>query len=456
MATALTKRNKAAIGLGILALIGFGIYAEESFVRLFRERAIDLEREQAHQAIALARARLEAEMLRNTYLSDSLASFITMDPELSENRWKTVAEKLFEKSTTLRSVGIAPGDVISQIYPIEGNEKALGLDFRTVPEQMRSIQRARESEDVYIAGPVQLVQGGDALIARFPIFRDFPYNQNYWGSVSVVMGFQSIVEASGLAAIEGASVALRRADIESGEPVLIYGDESVFAAPDIELPVNTPSDVWQLAARYHDSDTPGLRGAVAFIRGIALAVTALIITSILLLFRAYRLSRNAALIDELTHIPNRRFVMAHLHRLISGGSRPAHFTLLLIDLNRFKEVNDNLGHEAGDALLVHVSRHLQQAVRTADIVARLGGDEFIVILHRVSEKPQAEAIVEKIRAHMHSSTLFWHGEKIQPSVSIGYALCYGQDTSVKELLARADEMMYRSKRERLEVISSWR
>ncbi|WP_116363924.1 diguanylate cyclase domain-containing protein [Parahaliea mediterranea] len=456
MATALTRRNKAAFSFGMFALVGFGIYAEESFVRLFRERAISLEREQTSQAVALARTRLEAEILRNTYLSDSLASFITMDPDLTENRWESVAARLFEKSDTLRNVGIAPDDVISRIYPIEGNEKALGLDFRTVPEQMRSIQRARESEDVYIAGPVELVQGGSAMIARFPIFRDFPNNRDYWGSVSVVMGFNNIIKASGLAAIKGASVALQRQDLETGQPVTIYGDASVFAEPDIQLPVNTPSDEWQLAARHHSSTAPGLNRAVAMIRGIALAVTALIITSIVLLFRAYRLSRNAALIDELTQIPNRRFVMAQLHSLVSGGAKPAKFTLLLIDLNRFKAVNDSLGHEAGDALLVHVARQLQQAVRSADTVARLGGDEFIVILHRVSERQQAEAIIEKIRRHLQASTLPWHDEVIHPSISIGYAACYGQDTSVKELLARADEMMYSTKRRQAEVISPWR
>ncbi|TXS95643.1 sensor domain-containing diguanylate cyclase [Parahaliea maris] len=460
MATTLSRRNKAGIAAGIVALLGFGIYVEEVFVQLFRERAESLEREQTRQSVALSRARLEAELFRNTYLSDTLASFITMDPDLTASEWEAVAEKLFQKSDTLRNIGIAPGDVIAQIYPYEGNEKALGFDYRTAPEQMRSVRLAREMGSVYIAGPVALVQGGSALIARFPIFRDYPNTRDYWGTVSAVMNFDALLDNAGLNDLQGASIALSRAGdgehIASGEPTVIYGDPAVAQNADIQLPVNTPSGAWQLSARFDSLTTPSLQRAIAIIRTIALLVLTLIIASILLLLRAYHLSRQAALIDELTQVPNRRFIMGQLHRLVSGGSRPARFAVLLIDLNRFKEVNDTLGHEAGDALLVHVANALQRAVRAGDSVARLGGDEFIAVLHRVSEKQQAEAVIEKIRTSVESNTLVWHEDEITPSISIGYSLCHGQDTSVKELLAKADESMYRAKAARLDVISPWR
>lgn len=460
MATTLGRRNRAVITTGIIALLGFGIYAEELFIDLFRERAVSLEREQTRQSVALSRARLEAELFRNTYLSDTLASFITMDPDLTASEWEAVAEKLFQKSDTLRSIGVAPDDVIAQIYPYEGNEEALGFAYRSVPAQLRSVQLARELGSVYIAGPVALVQGGRALIARFPIFRDYPENRDYWGVVSAVMDFDALLEDSGLNNLKGATIALSRAldsaHVAFGEPEVVYGDPAVIRNPDIRLPVNTPSGEWLLSARYDERTAPNLQLAIAIIRTVALAVLALTIGSILLLVRAYRYSRQAALIDELTQVPNRRFIMGQLHRLVSGGSRPARFAVLLIDLNRFKEVNDTLGHEAGDALLVHVANELQRAVRAGDSVARLGGDEFIAILHRVSEKQQAEAVIGKIRAAVEGSTLVWYETEIQPSISIGYSLCHGQDTSVKELLARADESMYRAKAARLEVISPWR
>lgn len=456
MAPRMTNRNKAAAIVGLLGFLGFVIYAEELFVQLFRERAVSLEREQTRQALSLARARLETELYRNTFLSDSLASFITMDPDVTESRWQSVARKLFEKSDTLRNVGIAPNDVISHIYPVKGNEKALGLDFRTRPDQMRTVQKARELQSVYIDGPLELAQGGSALIARFPIFRDSPDNTDYWGTVSVVMRFDALLAHSGLDAVEGVRVALSRQDLESGEYEVFYGDPAVFEAPDIQLPVNMPSGVWLLAAHYTTETPPGLSMAIAIIRTIAAVVTLLVLASILLLYRAYRYSRQAALIDELTRIPNRRFVMGLLHRLVHRRSRPASFTLLLIDLNRFKEVNDTLGHEAGDALLVHVATQLQDAVRSADTVARLGGDEFMVVLHRLADQEQVEKVVGKICEQVEGVPLEWRGERIPPSISVGYAVCYGQDTSVKELMARADERMYRKKRARLEVISPWR
>lgn len=443
MATILRRRVQAIVIVGTLAFLVFGIYAAEQFVGLFNERALNIQREQGRQAVALARANLEAELFRNTYLSDSLASFVTLDPELTASAWESVAEKLFDKSDTLRNVGIAPGDVITHVYPVAGNEKAIGLDFRAHPEQWLTLQRARELESVYIAGPVELVQGGTALIARFPIFSDYPRNLDYWGSISVVMHFDALVEASGLNQIDSATVALSRENLQSGEWEVFYGEPAALEDFDIQLPVNMPSAEWILTARYTSVPPPGLTATAGVIRAVAFTVTALVLASILLLYRAYRYSRSAALMDELTHIPNRRFVMAQLHRLVS---RQARFTVLLIDLNRFKEVNDTLGHEAGDALLVHIAEQLQQATRAADTTARLGGDEFIVILHRVSKKQLATRVVDKIRARVESRPMLWQEQYIQPSISIGYAVCYGQDISVKELLAQADEGMYDAKR----------
>ncbi|CAH8193637.1 hypothetical protein VAE308_1150375 [Vibrio aestuarianus] len=80
--------------------------------------------------------------------------------------------------------GLAPNDIIQFIYPFKGNQKAIGLDYRTIPSQWSSIVKAKEIKDIFIAGPFDLVQGGRGLIARIPIFTDPPLNEKYWGSVA--------------------------------------------------------------------------------------------------------------------------------------------------------------------------------------------------------------------------------------------------------------------------------
>ena len=92
--------------------------------------------------------------------------------------------------------------------------------------------------------------------------------------------------------------------------------------------------------------------------------------------------------------------------------------LLLLDLNRFKEINDTLGHQVGDSLLRQIGQRLRDAVLTTDLVARLGGDEFAVLLHACA-LPTALNVAEQIRARIDSHALVWQGVPFRVGVSIG-------------------------------------
>lgn len=148
-----------------------------------------------------------------------------------------------------------------------------------------------------------------------------------------------------------------------------------------------------------------------------------------------------------TGLPNRRALMEHLeHALARGeGSRDS-FALLFCDLNRFKEVNDAHGHDAGDALLIEISRRLREATRQGDLVARLGGDEFVVVSHNLQQSGQALDIAERMqRAVGRAWTVA--GEVVQPSLSIGIAIADHQLASLtpRELIRQADQAMYAAK-----------
>ncbi len=154
--------------------------------------------------------------------------------------------------------------------------------------------------------------------------------------------------------------------------------------------------------------------------------------------------------DPLTQLPNRRLLLDRLGLALPGSARRnAYGAILFLDLDNFKTLNDTLGHEYGDLLLMEVAKRLLSCVRTEDTVARQGGDEFIVMLEDLSPEvqqavAQAEAIGEKIRAalgveyrlreHRHHCTC-----------SIGISLFKGSDVDVGELLKRADMAMYQAK-----------
>src|SRR6201995_2693736 len=156
--------------------------------------------------------------------------------------------------------------------------------------------------------------------------------------------------------------------------------------------------------------------------------------------------RRQAETDPLTGLANRSVFQAR-YREIIGDSLNHGFAsaLVLIDLDRFKDLNDTLGHPAGDACLCEVARRLERAFHTAGLVARLGGDEFAIIL-RAPTNPARIAHVLRQTVVMLSRPLFWNGLRIEVSASIGAALIgRPHRRRIADLLAEADIALYDAK-----------
>jgi diguanylate cyclase (GGDEF)-like protein/PAS domain S-box-containing protein len=158
-----------------------------------------------------------------------------------------------------------------------------------------------------------------------------------------------------------------------------------------------------------------------------------------------------AFFDPLTGLPNRRLLMDRLRHALAASNRSRHKgTLLFIDLDNFKSLNDTLGHDKGDQLLKQVAQRLETCVpRKSDTVARLGGDEFVVLLEDLSENPQeaaaqAELVGEKIIA-VFNEPFQLDGHELYTTPSIGVTLFDKQVSDVDELLKRADLAMYQAK-----------
>lgn len=151
--------------------------------------------------------------------------------------------------------------------------------------------------------------------------------------------------------------------------------------------------------------------------------------------------------DPLTGLPNRLLFMATLERSLAHAERQnTSVALLFVDLDHFKSINDTLGHDAGDQLLIEVARRLQHAIRAADLVARLGGDEFVVTLDNVREREEAGRIACKLLVDLQAPMAI-AGKAVAPAASIGIAL-YPQDASTPAtLLNAADDAMYEAKRQ---------
>jgi diguanylate cyclase (GGDEF)-like protein len=152
-----------------------------------------------------------------------------------------------------------------------------------------------------------------------------------------------------------------------------------------------------------------------------------------------------ALHDPLTALPNRILLRDRTDQAIRQADRelvPA--ALLLLDLDRFKEVNDTLGHHYGDQLLIQVGQRLQTALRAVDTVARLGGDEFAVLLPKIATAEGAVAVASKLQAALEEPFLL-EGLTVDVEASIGVALYPDHGNDAEELLQHADIAMYAAK-----------
>jgi diguanylate cyclase (GGDEF)-like protein len=156
-------------------------------------------------------------------------------------------------------------------------------------------------------------------------------------------------------------------------------------------------------------------------------------------------NRHQATHDALTGLPNRVLLRDRIEQALAGATRTsAEVAVLLIDLDRFKEINDTLGHTYGDELLRQIGPRLESVLRDGDTVARLGGDEFAVLLPVVEGADEARAVAERLRESLHRRFEV-QGVALDLEASVGIALSPWHGTDVEELLRNADIAMYVAK-----------
>jgi diguanylate cyclase (GGDEF)-like protein len=232
----------AAIALAVM--IAGGIFVDRQSMFLAEERM----RAEVLAEASLIRAKLEGNINGNIQLVRGLVSTISTEPNMDQARFSALVTNLFTEHSQLRSVAAAPNLVVSMVYPLDANRKAIGLDYRQNEAQRDSVLLARDSGKLVLAGPVDLVQGGRAFIGRFPVFTDRPHGRRFWGMVSAVIDVGQLYADSGL--ID------RSLDIELSitgrDPSGALGGR--FFGPDLsgQNPVTAsvvlPSGSWEIAA----------------------------------------------------------------------------------------------------------------------------------------------------------------------------------------------------------------
>jgi diguanylate cyclase (GGDEF)-like protein len=325
----------------------------------------------------------------------------------------------------------------------EERRRALGYDLGQDPMRVRYLERARDA-GIAISSPViPLLIGGRGINVFRAVYRDGAPVGTVAERRRALVGF-----AAGSFRIGDLAGTATEAVDPSVQVQVGAGGETVFGSGGplddaASVPLRIADRAWVLTVK--DPGGPGL-GLPLALAVLGLSLAALLASLIITWGRTERmqeLERQASQ-DSLTGLSNRRRfeedLAAAMARSRRDGSRGA---LLMLDLDRFKQVNDSQGHPAGDRLITEIAGVLRQRTRESDSLARLGGDEFAVILPRCSREEArlaAEAIADEVRNHNSEAAL----EPV--TVSIGVAM-FGDDprTSVATVVSEADAAMYGAK-----------
>ena len=386
------------------------------------------------------------EMSRAVTQTAALTSYVVVRHKtLRRGEVHAILEELVRSVPNIRNISLAVGYRIAYVWPVKGNEKAVGLDYRTLPAQWPDVQKAAETGEPVLVGPLDLVQGGRGLIYRTPV----SVRGRYWGMLSTVFDapglFRGVFGHLETERFEFAVRTVPRNTVSGTAPV--WGRQQLFEAKDaIVQEIFLPGARWELAIQAQRD--PDAARDILLMRGISLALAALLGGLIYLALVRRTLLRQIALHDPLTGLANRRLVEDRLKRALRRQARHESTVgvILFIDLDGFKRVNDTHGHRAGDSVLQGVAARVTRALRDTDTVGRWGGDELLVLMED-TDRSMVDELTERVRRIV-ELPMTYQNTMIQVGASVGRVVFPDDGISLAELLRMVDQRMYEDKQRR--------
>ncbi|MGL4995068.1 MAG: response regulator [Deefgea sp.] len=273
--------------LPILILLS-GVLGTEYIADQEKTRAWETSKERVLGDAAALRSRIETELSATLYLASGIEAYIraAYQPSKSAELNRMLANIYF-RGNNIRNIGIAPNNRISHVYPLKGNEKAIGLYYPDNQKQWPAVERVILSKKPFLAGPVKLAQGGDGLIYRVPVFTG---DDEYWGLFSTVVDVEPFLRAVGLNDGNKKDVLLRGKDAQGAEGAAIWGElKSLDRQSRVEMAIAVPGGYWSLWLRI--PETAGLAERINRIRWVGWGLTVLLTSCVALLLYGYRRGR---------------------------------------------------------------------------------------------------------------------------------------------------------------------
>ena len=406
-------------------------------------------------------ARAQASIVeRRLALAFTSAQMLAHDIEKSNGdsrNFQSYAKDIRATIGGIHSLQLAPDGIIREIYPLAGNETALGLDIIKHPTLKEETLKAIQNKEMLIIGPIQLVQGGEAIISRSPIYLANNSNEErFWGFSSAVIMSDSLFRSTNLQELEnqGYSYQLARGHLDSNNSTIFFSSElplsETYASTDLILPAGN----WSLSIGRDMSAL--LMDRLRFGYSLTLLIASLaafsvyFVTSQPLKLRKLVNEKTQALQDlaykdPLTGLYNRRHLTDTLPKLLLNNQAKQNTSAFIyFDLDDFKRINDTIGHDVGDQVLEIVAQRLVRIVKEEDTVVRLGGDEFGIYLSNVLNPHEAEEVARQVLDAIRSP-LKIDIRDFYLTTSLGIAMIPEHGNDLVTIMQNADMALYESK-----------
>ncbi|MGV3549761.1 bifunctional diguanylate cyclase/phosphodiesterase [Rhizobium sp.] len=207
-------------------------------------------RQQVLRDLVRIRTELESDIHGNVKLVQGYVAALETEPGMSQQRYSELGTRILQHETVIRNVAAAPDFVVSMIYPMKGNEKVIGLDYTKNEAQRAAAMKVRETRQLLLTGPVKLLQGGEAVIARFPVIQTLPDgSENFWGIVSAVFDLEKLYEASGLRGRDldiDVAIAVVRPGLQDASP--FFGTVETLSDNPVSVTMRLGHEDWRLSA----------------------------------------------------------------------------------------------------------------------------------------------------------------------------------------------------------------
>ena len=397
-----------------------------------------------HTAAVYA-ARIEQLLDRLFHKTDVLSAIILEnDGELKKQTFQKLAVTL-DDGAGIRAVQCLPDGIVRYCYPLEGNEAVIGTSVLTDPKRQKDAMLAVETKSIALSGPYLLDQGGLGLVARNPVFlEDEDGEASFWGFTVIILDLPDALEPIVLDELTQSGYAYRLHCVtDAGEEKTIAEAGTLPASGAVNYDIHVPNHAWTLTLA---PESGWIHWGVIWMILLVGAVisTLLAVTLYQRRTRIWALQK-ASWTDELTGLYNRRYLSEMVDE--KCRNREYEFGLLYLDLDKFKQINDALGHQWGDALLVEVARRVSDTVGAGPVLARIGGDEFLVAAECSACEQGCTGMLQRICKAFEEPFLL-DGRSVTVGVSIGCARFPQDGTDFNTLMYTADQRMYEEKQAR--------